>query len=107
MIPDSKSRPRRPLGQTPEWKARYAVCSGVEGTINEFAHGHGMRHCRYRGQPKAHLQDVLTAIAVNIERLSGRSVTEEDSSPRPSTALQTFLNQNDIRRPKSWRTLGT
>ncbi|WP_457033811.1 transposase [Kitasatospora sp. P5_F3] len=38
--------------QTPDWKARYAVRSGVEGTINEFAHGHGMRHCRYRGQPK-------------------------------------------------------
>ncbi|MEU4586586.1 IS1182 family transposase [Kitasatospora aureofaciens] len=35
--------------QTPEWKARYAVRSGIEGTINEFAHGHGMRRCRYRG----------------------------------------------------------
>ncbi|MEV7236548.1 transposase [Streptomyces sp. NPDC051020] len=68
--------------QTPGWKARYAVRSSVEGTINEFAHGHGMRHCRYRGQPKAHLQHVLTAIAVNIERLSGRPVTEEAPSPR-------------------------
>ncbi|MEU6611702.1 transposase [Streptomyces shenzhenensis] len=29
--------------QTPDWKTRYAVRSGVEGTINEFAHGHGMR----------------------------------------------------------------
>ncbi|MEV2211532.1 transposase [Streptomyces sp. NPDC050997] len=57
--------------QTPDWKTRYAVRSGVEGTINEFAHGHGMRHCRYRGQPKAHLQHVLTAIAVGLERLSG------------------------------------
>ncbi|MEE1736228.1 transposase [Streptomyces sp. BE147] len=27
--------------QTPEWKARYAVRSGVEGTVNEFTHGHG------------------------------------------------------------------
>ncbi|MET7898938.1 IS1182 family transposase [Streptomyces mirabilis] len=63
--------------QTPDWKTRYAVRSGVEGTINEFAHGHGMRHCRYRGQPQAHLQHVLTAIAVNIERLSGLSPTEE------------------------------
>ncbi|WP_345566024.1 transposase [Streptomyces plumbiresistens] len=25
--------------QTPDWKTRYAVRSGVEGTINEFAHG--------------------------------------------------------------------
>ncbi|MHC3534393.1 transposase, partial [Streptomyces sp. DT7] len=28
--------------QTTEWQARYAVRSGVEGTINELAHGHGM-----------------------------------------------------------------
>ncbi|MER5362403.1 transposase [Streptomyces sp. NPDC002785] len=26
-----------------------------------------MRHCRYRGQDKTHIQHVLTAIAVNIE----------------------------------------
>jgi len=91
--------------QTPEWKARYAVRSGVESTSNEFAHGHGMRHCRYRGQPKAHLQHVLTAIAVNIERLSGRS--EKTCSPRPPTAYQTFLDQQAIPRSKSWRTLGT
>ncbi|MEU9269110.1 transposase [Streptomyces sp. NPDC048251] len=38
--------------QTPQWKTRYAVRSGVEGTVNEFAHGHGMRRCRYRGQGK-------------------------------------------------------
>ena len=56
--------------QDPAWHKRYAVRSGVEGTICELARGHGMRHCRYRGQPKAHLQHVLTAIAVNIERLS-------------------------------------
>ncbi|MFJ9841578.1 transposase [Kitasatospora sp. NPDC101155] len=93
--------------QTPEWKARYAVRSGIEGTINEFAHGHGMRRCRYRGQPKAHLQHVLTAIAVNIERLSGQSATEEAPSTRSPTAFQTYLDENDIPRPKSWRTLGT
>ncbi|MFD7409328.1 transposase, partial [Streptomyces sp. NPDC059866] len=93
--------------QTPDWKARYAVRSGVEGTINEFAHGHGMRHCRHRGQPKAHLQHVLTAIAVSIERLSGRPVTEETSSRRPPTAFQTFLDQQGIPRSKSWRTLGS
>ncbi|MEV0695611.1 IS1182 family transposase [Streptomyces sp. NPDC050388] len=93
--------------QTPGWKARYAVRSGVEGTINEFAHGHGMRRCRYRGQPKAHLQHVLTAIAVNIERLSIRPAAEEASPPRPPTAFMTFLDHNGLPRPKSWRTLGT
>ncbi|MFF2367804.1 transposase [Streptomyces sp. NPDC058122] len=89
--------------QTPGWKARYTVQSGVEGTINEFAHGHGMRHCRYRGQLKAHLQHVFTAIAVNIERLSGLKPAEEPSSPRPPTAFRIFLDQNEIPRSKSWR----
>ncbi|WP_223864137.1 transposase [Streptomyces sp. 5-10] len=90
--------------QTPDWKTRYAVRSGVEGTINEFAHGHGMRHCRYRGQPKAHLQHVLTAIAVNIERLSSLPPTEETPSPRPPTAFQSGEQTGDsprrhLRRP--------
>ncbi|WP_441247399.1 transposase [Kitasatospora sp. McL0602] len=93
--------------QTPGWKARYAVRSGVEGTINEFAHGHGIRRCRYRGQPIAHLKHVLTAIAVNIERLSGQLATEEAPTPRQPTAFQIFLDQQTIPRSKSWRTLGS
>jgi hypothetical protein len=89
--------------QTPDWHTRYAVRSGAEATINEFAHGHGMRRCRYRGQPKAHLQHVFTAIAVNIERLSGLPPTGEKPLPRPPTAFQGFLDQREIPRPKSWR----
>ncbi|WP_260326273.1 transposase [Streptomyces sp. TLI_185] len=93
--------------QTPEWKARYAVRSGVEGTVNESAHGHGMRRCHYRGQHKAHLQHVFTAIAVNIERLSGLSPAEEAPPPRRPTAFQNYLDQREIARTKSWRTLGS
>ncbi|WP_431914939.1 IS1182 family transposase [Nonomuraea jabiensis] len=89
--------------QTPDWKARYAVRSGVESTVNEFVHGHHMRRCRYRGQPKAHLQHIFTAIAVNIERLSGLSSADEAPPHRPPTALQDFLDQRGIPRPKSWR----
>ncbi|WP_367139017.1 MULTISPECIES: IS1182 family transposase [Streptomyces] len=92
--------------QTPEWKSRYAVRSGIEGTVNEFAHGHGMRRCRYRGQSKAHLQHVLTAIAVNIARLSSQPAAD-CLPPRPPTAFQTYLDHHQIHRPKSWRTLGT
>lgn len=89
--------------QTPEWQARYAVRSGVEGTINELAHGHGMRRCRYRGQQKAHLQHVFTAIAANVERLSRRPPTGEAPPSRPPTAFQNFLDQHGIPRPRSWR----
>jgi len=88
--------------QDPAWHKRYAVRSGIEGTVCEFAHGHGMRHCRYRGQPKACLQHVLTAIAVNIERLS-QLPPGESTSPRPPTAFQDYLDQHDIQRLRSWR----
>lgn len=93
--------------QTPDWQARYAVRSGVEGTINEFAHGHGMRRCRYRGQPKAHLQHIFTAIAVNIERLSGQSSADEAPPSRPPTAFQNLLDQRGISRLKSWRAVSS
>jgi hypothetical protein len=89
--------------QTPDRQARYAVRSGVEGTVNEFAHGHGMRRCRYRGQPKAHLQHIFTAIAVNIERPSGLSPADEAPPSRPPTAFQNRLDQHAIPRLKSWR----
>jgi transposase len=88
--------------QDPAWHKRYAVRSGIEGTVCELAHGHGMRHCRYRGQPKAHLQHVLTAIAVNIERLS-QQPAGESTSPRPPTTFQDYLDQHDIQRLRSWR----
>ncbi|MGW4694804.1 transposase [Kitasatospora cineracea] len=88
--------------QDPDWHRRYAVRSGIEGTVCEFAHGHGMRHCRYRGQTKAHLQHVLTAIAVNIERLS-KQAPDESAPARPPTAFQNHLDQRGIPRLRSWR----
>jgi Transposase DDE domain/Transposase len=88
--------------QDPAWHKRYAVRSGVEETACDLARGHGMRHCRYRAQPKAHLQHVLTAIAVNIERLS-QLPPGQSTSPRPPTAFQDYLDQHDIQRLRSWR----
>jgi transposase len=88
--------------QDPAWHKRYAVRSGIEGTICELANGHSMRRCRYRGQPKAHLQHVLTAIAVNIERLS-QLPPGQSTSTRPPTAFQDYLDQHDIKRLRSWR----
>jgi hypothetical protein len=78
------------------------VRSGIEGTICEFVHGHDMRRCRYRGQAKAHLQHVLTAIAVNVERLS-RQPSGESPPPRAPTAFQEHCDQQGIRRLMSWR----
>ncbi|MFE2996829.1 transposase, partial [Nocardia sp. NPDC059246] len=93
--------------QSPAWRQRYAVRSGIEGTVCEFANGHGMRQCRYRGQTKAHVQHVLTAIAVNIERLSAGQLPDEPSPSRPPTAFQNHLDHKGIPRSRSWRALNS
>lgn len=54
---------------TKEWQQQYAKRAGVEGTISQAVRGFGLRECRYIGLPKAHLQHVLTAAAINLARL--------------------------------------
>jgi hypothetical protein len=76
------------------------VRSGVESTINEFVHRHGMRQTRYRDQDKTHVQHVLTAIAVNVERINAFDPAMPERPQRTATALQSFLDWQGIRRPK-------
>lgn len=53
---------------TSEWKAQYRVRSGIEGTISQGIRRFKMRHCRYIGQAKSHLQHILIAAAINLSR---------------------------------------
>ena len=86
--------------------ASYAMRSRIESTINEFANGHAMRQTRYRSQDKAHVQNVLTTIAVNVERIDAHDPAEPNQGQRPPTALQSFLDWQGRSRPKSWRSAG-
>jgi hypothetical protein len=54
---------------TPEWKADYAIRSGVEGTMRQTTHITGIRTARYRGLPKTALEHNLAATAINLIRL--------------------------------------
>jgi len=54
---------------TTDFKERYAVRAGVEGTISQAAFTLGARRSRYRGTPKTHLQHLATATAMNLLRV--------------------------------------
>lgn len=56
--------------QTQQWQQKYALRAGCEATVSETVRAHGLRHCRYRGLAKTHVQHVLTAAGVNLIRLS-------------------------------------
>ncbi|MFJ5221408.1 transposase [Streptomyces sp. NPDC088400] len=66
---------------------RYSLRAAIESTISELVNGHGMRQCRYRSQKKAHVQHVLTAIAVNLERIDVHLPPAPARQPRTPTAL--------------------
>jgi transposase len=51
------------------WRKTYNARAGIEGTISEAVRGPNLRHSRYRGLAKSHLQNVFSGMAINIGRL--------------------------------------
>lgn len=52
-----------------EFKEKYNKRAGVEGTISQGTRTFGLRRTRYIGLAKTHLQNVVTAAAMNLTRL--------------------------------------
>lgn len=55
--------------QTTQWKARYDIRAGVEGTISQAVRRTRLRRTPYRGRAKTHLASVLSATAINLIRV--------------------------------------
>jgi transposase len=54
---------------TEEFKQRYALRAGIEGTLSQGTRAFGLRRSRYAGQTKTHLQHILTGAALNYVRV--------------------------------------
>jgi transposase len=65
---------------------RYARRAGIEGTISQSVRAFGARRTRYRGLPKTHLQQVITAVAINVRRI----VAWFDQVPKATTRTSHF-----------------
>ena len=55
--------------KTEEFKEEYAKRAGVEGVHAQGVRRMGLRRSRYIGEPRTHLQHVVTATAMNVCRL--------------------------------------
>ena len=71
---------------TEDWHIRYRKRAGIEGTISQAVRGPDLRHARYRGLAKTHVQNTACAIAINITRL-GAHYTTRRPAPRPPTRI--------------------
>jgi transposase len=67
--------------QTEEFKQEYAQRAGVEGVHAQGVRTMGLRRSRYIGEPRTHLQHVVTATAMNVCRLHDWL---EGSAPHPT-----------------------
>jgi transposase len=72
--------------QTREFRAEYARRAGVEGTFAQGNHLSDLRHARYLGQAKVHLQHLITAIALNLLR----AIAWLRETPRAQTRTSAF-----------------
>jgi hypothetical protein len=54
---------------TLEWRQKYAIRAGVEGTIAQATHVTGIRQARYPGLPKTTFEHNAAATAINFIRL--------------------------------------
>ncbi|WP_461123102.1 transposase [Saccharothrix stipae] len=58
-------------------------------TVSEAVRAQGLRHCRYRGLAKTHVQHVLTAAGTNRIDVDGREgLCSNSSALRPPTDSQ-------------------
>ena len=80
----------------------YGLRSGAEGSIEDFVDGHRGRRCRYPGLAETHVQHVLTALAINVERLSLQEPADGPYRPRPP-AFQQYIDKRGLLRPLWWR----
>lgn len=62
-------RQARARQQTDEWKERYKIRAGIEGTVSQAVHAHGLRRSRYRGLARTSLQHQLTGAAIKLTRI--------------------------------------
>ncbi|MDF4249769.1 IS1182 family transposase [Streptomyces sp. WMMB303] len=69
-----------------EWKERYKVRAGVEGTIAQGVQRCGLRRSRYRGLTKTSLQHQLTGAAINLARVDAHLT----GTPRARTRTSHF-----------------
>jgi transposase len=80
---------------TDTWRQTYNKRAGIEGTVSQAVRGPDLRHSRYRGQAKYHLQNILTGIAINLSRL-GAHYEPTSTKPRRPTRIQHLCEINGI-----------
>src|SRR5688572_2849576 len=76
---------RREEQKTESFKEKMRHRNAIEGTQSELVRAHGLRHARYRGLPKAKLQNYFIGAACNLKRWLCRLAWELEQNASAAT----------------------
>jgi transposase len=85
-------RAARAREQSEEFATAYATRAGIEGTHAQGLRVCGLRRSRYIGQPKTHLQHVLSAVAINLIRI-GAWLDGTPLAPTRQSSFERLMTQ--------------
>lgn len=77
-------RAARQRQSTDAFEELYHLRAGVEGTMGQVANAKSARRSRYRGLAKTHLQHLLMAASINLERIANWLLGEQPGTTRVS-----------------------
>jgi transposase len=73
--------------RTPEFKEQYALRAGAESTMGQAVRRCDLRHARYVGLVRTHLQQIIIAAALNVLR----TITWLSDVPRAATRVSRWV----------------
>ena len=80
---EGEHRGRRRAEATEEWRKRYAIRAGIEGTNSELKRAHGLGRLRVRGGRRVRLAVYLKALACNFKRMVHARLVEMENTAQP------------------------
>lgn len=77
--------------QTADFRARYALRAGIEGTLSQAVRAFDLRRARYVGLAKTRLQHILIATALTLVRLCAWFGEAQRAATRTTPFASLFL----------------
>ena len=78
----------RTAAKDPAFIAERKRRAGIEGTLSKAVRTNGLRRSRYIGVAKTHLQQVLTAAAINLGRIADWIAENKPAQTRKSAFVR-------------------
>lgn len=92
----SALRKARLRERSAEFAAVYRSRAGIEGTLSQGVRSSKLRRSRYIGLAKTRLQHVLTAVAIDFERIGNWLVNTTPAATRHSRFSRLMLQQSKV-----------